>query len=91
VLDEPTTGLSPHDIAQLLQLIDGLLLQGNSVIVIEHDPSVLSRCDWLIELGPDGGTRGGRIVCKGTPSQIAKNKRSLLAPSLEFPEPLSVA
>jgi len=91
VLDEPTTGLSPHDIAQLLQLIDGLLQQGNSVIVIEHDPSVLSRCDWLIELGPDGGRQGGRIIAKGTPAQMAENKRSLLAPNIEFPKPLSVA
>jgi len=85
VLDEPTTGLSPHDITLLLKLLDDLLQQGNSVIVIEHDTSVLSRCDWLIELGPDGGTRGGRIICKGTPSQIASNKRSLLAPSIELP------
>ena len=85
VLDEPTTGLSPHDIAQLMQLIDSLLQQGNSVIVIEHDPSVLSRCDWLIEIGPEGGTKGGRIICKGTPTQIAANKKSLLAPSIEYP------
>ena len=83
VLDEPTTGLSPHDIAQLLPLIDNLLQQGNTVIVIEHDPSVLSRCDWLIELGPDGGSRGGRIICKGTPAQVASHKKSLLAPSIE--------
>jgi len=86
VLDEPTTGLSPHDIAQLLPLIDNLLQQGNTVIVIEHDPSVLSRCDWIIELGPDGGNKGGRVICKGSPSQIARNKRSLLAPSIECRE-----
>jgi excinuclease ABC A subunit len=83
VLDEPTTGLSLHDTTNLLALLDTLVRQGNSVIVIEHDPTVLSYCDWLIELGPGGGTEGGEIIAEGSPLDLMQNPRSQTGPFLE--------
>ena len=68
VLDEPTTGLSLYDIDKLLCLIDELVGSGNSVIIIEHDPTVLSYCDWLLELGPGAGRQGGELVAAGSPA-----------------------
>ncbi len=82
VLDEPTTGLSLHDTAGLLALLDALVKQGNSVIVIEHDPMVLSYCDWLIELGPGGGQDGGQIIAQGSPSDLRRNPHSRTGPFL---------
>ncbi len=70
VLDEPTTGLSLYDTARLIELLDELVAGGNSAIVVEHDPVVLSSCDWIIELGPDGGAAGGRIIAEGTPASL---------------------
>jgi excinuclease ABC subunit A len=84
VLDEPTTGLSLYDTANLLALLDTLVEQGNSVIVIEHDPTVLSYCDWLIELGPGGGNEGGEIIAQGSPSDLKQNPRSQTGPFLEI-------
>jgi excinuclease ABC A subunit len=83
VLDEPTTGLSLYDTANLLALLNRLVKQGNSVIVIEHDPTVLSTCDWLIELGPGGGNEGGEIIAQGSPLDLAQNPRSRTGPFLE--------
>ncbi len=77
VLDEPTTGLSRYDTAQLIQLLDELVARGNSVIVIEHDPIVLSSCDWIIELGPGAGTDGGRIIAEGSPQALKRDPRSV--------------
>ena len=82
VLDEPTTGLSLHDTAGLLALLNALVKQGNSVIVIEHDPLVLSYCDWLIELGPGGGRDGGQIIAQGSPSDLRRNPHSRTGPFL---------
>jgi excinuclease ABC A subunit len=84
VLDEPTTGLSLYDTARLLTLLDALVKQGNSVIVIEHDPAVLSYCDWLIELGPGGGWEGGEIIAQGAPPDLKQNPRSRTGPYLEI-------
>lgn len=84
VLDEPTTGLSLYDTANLLALLDELVRQGNSVIVIEHDPEVLSFCDWLIELGPGGGWEGGEIIAQGTPFDLKRDPRSRTGPYLEI-------
>jgi excinuclease UvrABC ATPase subunit len=75
-LDEPTTGLSLYDTAKLIQLLDELVAKGNSIIVIEHDPVVLSACDWIIELGPGGGTEGGKIIAEGLPQTLKKNPKS---------------
>lgn len=83
VLDEPTTGLSLYDTANLLTLLDTLVKRGNSVIVIEHDPPVLSYCDWLIELGPGGGNEGGEIIAQGSPFDLKQNPRSQTGPFLE--------
>ena len=83
VLDEPTTGLSLYDTANLLALLDTLVRQGNSVIVIEHDPTVLAYCDWLVELGPGGGSEGGEIIAQGSPLDLKQNPRSQIGPFLE--------
>jgi excinuclease UvrABC ATPase subunit len=83
VLDEPTTGLSLYDTANLLTLLDTLVKRGNSVIVIEHDPTVLSYVDWLIELGPGGGNEGGEIIAQGSPLDLKQNARSKTGPFLE--------
>lgn len=76
VLDEPTTGLSLYDTALLLKLLDQLVSSGNSVIVIEHNTEVLKNCDYIIELGPEGGDMGGEIIAKGTPKMLRDNPNS---------------
>ncbi|HYO85430.1 MAG TPA: excinuclease ABC subunit UvrA [Dermatophilaceae bacterium] len=76
VLDEPTTGLHFEDIRKLLGVLQGLVDKGNTVIVIEHNLDVIKNADWVIDLGPEGGTRGGRIVAIGTPEDIAQNRDS---------------
>lgn len=76
VLDEPTNGLSLYDTALLLKLLDQLVLSGNSVIVIEHNVEVLKNCDYIIELGPEGGDKGGEIIAKGTPERLRDNLNS---------------
>jgi excinuclease UvrABC ATPase subunit len=76
VLDEPTTGLSLYDTALLLKLLDQLVVSGNSVIVIEHNVEVLKNCDYIIELGPEGGDKGGEIIAKGTPERLRENPNS---------------
>ncbi len=76
ILDEPTTGLHSHDIVKLLVVLDRLLGKGNSIIVIEHNLDVLKTVDYLIDLGPDGGDKGGTIVAFGTPEQVAAEPKS---------------
>ena len=76
VLDEPTTGLHFDDVAKLLQVLHRLVEQGNTVVVIEHNLDVIKTADWIIDLGPEGGSGGGRILVEGTPEKIASYKKS---------------
>ena len=74
ILDEPTTGLHFDDIRVLLEVLDRLVDKGNTVLVIEHNLDIIRACDWLIEMGPEGGREGGRLVFNGTPEQMKKKQ-----------------
>jgi excinuclease ABC subunit A len=76
ILDEPTTGLHFHDIEQLLQVLHRLRDEGNTIVVIEHNLDVIKTADWIVDLGPEGGSGGGQIIATGTPEDITKEKRS---------------
>ncbi|QJB39556.1 excinuclease ABC subunit UvrA [Chitinophaga oryzae] len=82
VLDEPTTGLHPSDTEKLVAQLEGLVVAGNTVIVVEHDMRVVSASDWVIDIGPGAGEEGGHIVAAGTPGTVAKAKGSRTAPYL---------
>ncbi|MCC7357329.1 excinuclease ABC subunit UvrA [Candidatus Uhrbacteria bacterium] len=77
LLDEPTTGLHFEDINKLLNVLQKLVSRGNSVVVIEHNLDVIKNADWIIDMGPEGGEGGGKIVAEGTPQQISENPRSI--------------
>ena len=83
ILDEPTTGLHFHDIRQLLQVLHRLRDHGNTIIVIEHNMDVIKTADWIVDLGPEGGDGGGRIVAAGTPEEVAKVSTSFTAQFLK--------
>ena len=76
ILDEPTTGLHFHDIELLLKVLHRLKAQGNTIIVIEHNLDVIKTADWIIDLGPEGGSQGGQLIANGAPEKVAKDKRS---------------
>ncbi|MFH1145899.1 MAG: excinuclease ABC subunit UvrA [bacterium] len=76
ILDEPTTGLHFDDVNRLLLVLNQLVDKGNTVLIIEHNLDVIKSCDWVIDLGPEGGDRGGEIVAEGTPKDIVKSKKS---------------
>jgi len=76
IFDEPTTGLHIHDVDQLLKIIYKLRDKGNTVVVIEHNLDVIKTADWIIDMGPEGGMRGGNIIAEGSPELVSKNKKS---------------
>ena len=86
VLDEPTTGLHFEDIRKLLGVLSSLVDKGNTVLVIEHNLDVIKTSDWIIDMGPEGGSRGGMVISEGTPEQVAADPDSytgqFLAPLL---------
>src|SRR5690606_19834523 len=84
VLDEPTTGLHLADLQQLLSILNRLVDEGNTVIVVEHNLEVIRNADWVIDLGPGGGTHGGRIVFEGTPRQLLDAEGSFTAEYLRM-------
>ena len=79
VLDEPTTGLHAADVCRIMELLDSLVERGNTVIVIEHNLDVMKQADWIIAVGPDGGTAGGEIVFTGTPKEMADKAQTITA------------
>jgi excinuclease ABC subunit A len=87
ILDEPTTGLHFEDIKQLLAVLHRLRDHGNTIVIIEHNLDVIKTADWLVDLGPEGGSGGGQIIATGTPEAVAKAKQSFtgqfLAPLLK--------
>ncbi|MGD9778492.1 excinuclease ABC subunit UvrA [Methanomethylovorans sp.] len=79
ILDEPTTGLHFHDVKKLLEVLQQLVDSGNTVIVIEHNLDVIKTSDWIIDLGPEGGEKGGQVIVQGTPEKVAQNEISYTA------------
>ena len=76
LLDEPTSGLHFDDIKKLLGVLNRIVDQGNTVIVIEHNLDVIKTADWVVDLGPEGGASGGRLIAEGTPEEVAKTRGS---------------
>jgi excinuclease ABC subunit A len=76
LLDEPTIGLHYDDVRKLLDILQELVRRGNTVLLIEHNLDVVKSADWIIDIGPEGGEGGGKIVAKGTPEAVARNKKS---------------
>jgi excinuclease ABC subunit A len=91
VLDEPSIGLHPSNLEGLTGVMDDLVADGNSVLLVDHDTQVLSHADWIVELGPEAGAKGGRLIAEGTVEEIAKNPASQIGPFLRIPPEHAVA
>ena len=76
ILDEPTTGLHSHDIKKLLEILTAFVNTGNTVVVIEHNLDVIKTADWIVDMGPEGGAQGGKIIAEGPPEQVANIESS---------------
>ena len=87
VLDEPSIGLHPANIAGLTAVMDDLVADGNSVLLVDHDAQILSHADWIIEMGPEAGARGGRVIAQGTVAELAANGSSQIGPFLSGQAP----
>ena len=83
VMDEPTTGLHMSDIGHLLAIMNRLVESGNTVVVIEHNLDVIRNADWIIDMGPEGGSKGGKVMFEGTPKQLLTAKQSLTSAYLD--------
>jgi excinuclease ABC subunit A len=83
IFDEPTTGLHFHDIQKLLKAINDLVDQGNSVLIIEHNMEVIKSADWILDLGPEGGNKGGQLCFEGTPEEMVKIENNYTAKYLK--------
>ena len=83
IFDEPTTGLHFHDIRKLLEAFDALILRGHSIVIIEHNMDVIKCADYVIDLGPEGGNKGGNLVAAGTPEEVARCAESYTGQSLQ--------
>jgi excinuclease ABC subunit A len=82
ILDEPTTGLHFEDIRVLMEVLNRLVEKGNTVLIIEHNLDVIKQADYVIDIGPEGGRNGGKLIACGTPEEIVKNEKSYTAPFL---------
>ena len=83
ILDEPTTGLHFEDIRKLMLVLNGLVEKGNTVLVIEHNLDVIKSADWIVDMGPEGGSGGGTVVAQGTPEDVAKVQGSFTGQFLQ--------
>ena len=83
ILDEPTTGLHAADVAKLMELFNSLVDKGNTVIIIEHNLDVIKKADYIIDIGPDGGNKGGEVVFTGTPLEMVNNSNTITAQYLK--------
>ncbi|MFQ5662195.1 MAG: hypothetical protein ACE5F2_03025, partial [Candidatus Paceibacteria bacterium] len=79
LLDEPTIGLHYEDVKKLIEILQSLVARGNTVVVIEHNMDIIKSADYVIDIGPEGGEKGGQIVAKGTPEEVAESKKSYTA------------
>lgn len=76
LLDEPTIGLHYEDVKKLIEILQKLVSHGNTVVVIEHNMDIIKSCDYVLDIGPEGGDLGGQLIAKGTPEEIANNEKS---------------
>ena len=82
MLDEPSIGLHPANLAGLTGVMQDLIADGNSVVLVDHDTQLLSEADWMIEMGPEAGANGGRVIAQGTPAALAEDSASRIGPFL---------
>ena len=79
IFDEPSTGMHPRDVYRMTRLLQSLRDKGNTVLVVEHDKDVMKQADWIIDVGPDGGSAGGEVVFTGTPRDMAEQAQTITA------------
>lgn len=80
VLDEPSIGLHPDNVEGLIHIFRQLVAQGNSLVVVDHEVNIISQADWVIEIGPEAGRKGGQVIAQGKPADLIQNPQSLIGP-----------